>query len=125
MTWLRIDDTFPEHPKVVGLDASTKWLHVCALAYASRNLTDGYIPAGALRGLGGTKRMVTALVDAGLWEGYDAGGDPANYLIHDYLDYNRSRKDVEEEREAARKRMKRARNGRSSGEHAANRKRSS
>ena len=125
MTWLRIDDTFPEHPKVVGLDAPTKWLHVCALAYASRNLTDGYIPAGALRGLGGTKRMVAALVDAGLWEGHNAGGEPANYLIHDYLDYNRSRKDVEEEREAAKTRMKRARNGKRSADVPANKERSS
>lgn len=121
MTWVRIDDTFPEHPKVVGLSAAAFRLHVTAICYASRNLTDGYVPRGALRALGGTKQRVAELVKAGLWD----GGGATGWQLHDYLDYNRSRGDVEDERRAARSRMGRARNGKGSADVRAKKERSS
>ena len=45
--WLsgRLDDGFPEHPKVQQVGGDAAWLHVCALAYCNRNLTDGFIAA--------------------------------------------------------------------------------
>ena len=79
MTWVRIDDTFPEHPKVVGLSAVAFRLHVAAICYASRNLTDGFIPLGAVRTLpGGTPNRVKELADAGLWITDGPGWQPAN-----------------------------------------------
>lgn len=106
MTWLRIDDRFTEHPKVVGLPDGAFRLHVHALCYAARNLTDGRITTGALRGLRGTVRQAATLVEAGVWE--KASGD---WQIHDYLKYNPSSSQVAEEREAATKRMQRKRSG--------------
>lgn len=93
MTWARLDDGFGEHPKVVGLSDAAYRLHVNAICYSARNLTDGVVPVGALRSLGKTGKSVTELTTCGLWEPGDGG-----YLIHDYLDYNPSREQVERER---------------------------
>lgn len=94
MAWAKLDDAFAEHPKVVGLPDAAFRLHVHALCYASRNLTDGAIPVGALRLLRGTQRQVAVLVSVGLWERAGPG-----WAIHDYLHYNPSRTNVETRRQ--------------------------
>ena len=48
MSWLRIDDTFYDHPKIVAAGPLAIALHVLALAYSSRHGTDGFVPAGML-----------------------------------------------------------------------------
>jgi hypothetical protein len=112
MTWARLDDSFPEHPKVAALTDSAFRLWTTALCYSARNLTDGLISPVALRYCGSNAnlsrpgRTASTLVTAGLWE---AEGDA--YRIHDYLDYNPSKADVERDREAARERMRRRRSG--------------
>jgi len=88
--WLRLDAGFPEHPKVIGLTDAAFRLHVEALCYARRNLTDGQVPKGwPPHRLG---RSVPALVDAHLWVP-DVTGD--GWVIHGYLDWQTSRADVE------------------------------
>lgn len=94
MTWVKIDDQFPDHPKVLAAGPAAAWLYVCGLCYASRYLTDGFVPAGVVSRLSDLKRaddVATRLVDAGLWEAADGG-----YRIHDYLDYQRSASEVDE-----------------------------
>ena len=103
MTWVKIDDTFPDHPRVVGLTDAAFRTHVAGLCYSARYLTDGSIPTSALRSIG-TRKAATELEEAGLWARSDHG-----WLIRDYLDYNPSRADVEGKREAARVRMARVR----------------
>lgn len=96
MAWVRLEDNFPEHPKVATVGGDAGWLHVCAIAYCSRNLTDGFVPSGAIRQLSDRNKpnvLATRLVDAGLWELASNG-----YIIHDYLDYNPTRVEVEAER---------------------------
>lgn len=113
MPWVRIDENFPEHPKVVAAGEDAAWLFVCALGYCNRHLTDGVVPAGALRLLTGHKtpqRLAARLVDVGLFEPHEEG-----YLVHDFLDYQPSKASIEEERSKARQRM--ARNRQSSPEH--------
>ena len=89
--WLRLDDTFPEHPKVVGLSDAAFRLHVSALCYAHRNLTDGHVPDGwALPRL---VRAVPSLEAAHLWVP-DPEGD--GWIIHGYTDWQRSRAEVED-----------------------------
>lgn len=107
MTWVKIDDTFPDHPRVVGLTDAAFRAHVTALCWAARHLTDGSIPSSALRVIG-TRKAATELEAAGLWSRTDHG-----WMIRDYLDYNPSRADVEGKREAARTRMARVRETRS------------
>jgi hypothetical protein len=103
MTWVKIDDTFPDHPRVVGLTDAAFRTHVAGLCYSARYLTDGSIPTSALRSIG-TRKAATELEEAGIWARSDHG-----WLIRDYLDYNPSRADVEDKREAARVRMARVR----------------
>ena len=48
MSWLRIDDTFYDHPKIVAAGPLAVALHVFAMTYASRHGTDGFVPASML-----------------------------------------------------------------------------
>lgn len=108
MPWVRLDDGFDDHPKILDLSDQAYRLHVGALCFCARTLTDGFVSEGALRRLvnGG---HVAELVDAGLWEAGDGG-----WWIHDFLDYNQSAEQVLEEREKARERQRRARENRRS-----------
>ena len=47
-----MEDTFCEHPKVETLADLPFRLHVKAICYANRNLTDGFIPTVAARAMG-------------------------------------------------------------------------
>ena len=121
MTWVRIDEGFPEHPKVIAAGPLASWLHVCAIAYCNRQLTDGFISTAVLPRLSDGKRTkahAAALVAAGLWEVAEGG-----WLIHDFLTYQPSKAKVEAERASARERM--ANNRRSSPDVRANNDRSS
>ena len=95
MPWIRIDDHAPEHPKMLRAGASACWLWVCGLAYCSRHLTDGEIPAEALLTLGISKAGDAAgrLVHERLWDEI-----PGGYRVHDYHDYQPSKAQVSERR---------------------------
>ena len=103
MTWVRIDEQFYNHPKLAALGAymlPCVGLHLLALCYCNTYLTDGLVPSGQIPRLAGDLRellpdgqpwgLVDRLVAAGLWEPAEGG-----YQIHDFLDYNPSRKEVE------------------------------
>jgi hypothetical protein len=99
MSWARLDDSFIDHPKMVGLRLELVGLWAKALAYCGRHLTDGAIQRALLPQLAGVSepravKLAEELVKAGLWE--HAGTD---YLVHDYLDWNPSRREVLAERE--------------------------
>lgn len=110
MPWVRIDDGFYMHPKVVGLSPAAIGLHLCGLCYAADNLTDGVIPKAAIDRLTSTKnaktvaRMTAELESAGMW--IDEG---TRWRIHDYLEYQPSREKVLAEREKAAERQRKAR----------------
>lgn len=115
MSWVRLDDQFTDHPKIVQAGPLAGWLYICGLTYANRYLTDGRIPAAQVRRLAdvdGADELAARLVAAGLWEVVDGG-----YQIHDYLEYQPSADTVRKEREATahrvqewRERKKAARN---------------
>jgi hypothetical protein len=112
MTWVRLDDDTPDHPKYLSfgdLAPLALALQVRALCYANHYLTDGHVPAGALpqllRGFapcqpdtGEVIDWPALMVDAGIWE--TNGG--AGYVIHDYATYQRSKAQVEADREVRR-----------------------
>ena len=104
--WVKIDDQFADHPKVLEVGPLAECLFVRGLTYASRYLTDGFVPASHLRRMGDLNAIEEAgkLVAAGLWHEAENG-----YRIHDYLDYQPSAEKVKAEREAARERMEKAR----------------
>ena len=96
MSWVKIDDQLPRHPKVIGLPVSGKWAFIEALCYCAQYLTDGVFPSSIL-----AARDLAVLREAGLIEPRGEG-----WLVHDYLDYNPTRTDVEGSREQARERMR-------------------
>lgn len=114
MSWVKLDDQFSHHPKIMQAGPLAGWLHVCALCYCASYLTDGFVPNGVTNVLAdyanigvttagndmvafghdvAPSELVDTLVDVGLWEIVTNG-----YLIHDYLDYNPSKADVLAER---------------------------
>ncbi len=115
MTWVRIDDQFFNHHKVMELTNQAKLLFVASLCHANAQLTDGFVSGGAARALAGSLGIPTKaskeLVDAGFWHKQEAG-----YSIHDYLEYQLSAKQIRVERDKAKERMQRLRSGRGSGE---------
>ena len=109
MTWIKIDDSFPDHPKIIGLSAEAFRTHIRGLCYSGRFLTDGLVPASAVDSIGNPE-SIAELVDSCLWIRSQIEG---GYWIHDYLDHQTSKSEVEEKREAVRQRVARYRASRS------------
>lgn len=118
MPYLLIDDGFAENPKIAGLSDKAFRLHMSALVYCARNLTDGAISeigcrfSAAISKIERPNSVVNQLVSAGLWEPVENG-----WQIHDYLDYNPSRAELEERRRLARERKRRQRTGNNGKSH--------
>jgi hypothetical protein len=92
MPWAKLDDQFPDHPKIEAAGPAAAWLFVASICYSGRYLTDGFIPAGRvarLTALPNPEACAARLVEAGLWEPVENG-----YYIHDFLEYNPSREMV-------------------------------
>lgn len=107
MTWVKLDDNFPSHPKVLEAGDLAAWLYVCGLCYSGNNLTDGFIPDFALPRLTALPKpagLADRLVKVGLWEVVKGG-----WQVHDYTKKQRTKERVEREREAARVRAQSAR----------------
>jgi len=106
MGWVRVDDAFYDHPKFGEAGPMGIALWITALAWANRNLTDGFIPEHRIKlllswdgvawnmwtnGLFGGGEDVSPelvakhLVAVGLW-----AEAPGGYQIHDYLEYQPS-----------------------------------
>ena len=104
MVWVRLDDGFSEHPKVVAAGPIAAHLFVSALCYCNRNLTDGFIPEDQAMRLvrdDGVTALLDRLVSVGLFE-----RDAAGYRIHDFLDFNPPRKKVMKSRKANKERQR-------------------
>lgn len=103
MTWIKLDDSCPHHPKLVGLPDAAFACWVRGICYSSLYLTDGLVPTAALRQVG-TPKAAAELVIAGLWVVVEGG-----WRIHDYEDHQSSRDDVLDRRDKARERQQRHR----------------
>lgn len=124
MTWFKVDDSFHSHPKVLAAPPAALGLWVVAGSWSGSNLSDGFVPDHVLpRLLPDAATLAKQLATAGLWKRVRGG-----YRFHDWGDFNPQRTVIEEERKAARERMRKLRSGRKvpdrpgngSGEHRAN-----
>jgi hypothetical protein len=98
VTWVNFDDQFPNHPKVFALSDGAYRLHSSGICYCNQFLTDGIVPAERLPKLMPRYRpgYLQELTDRLMWIDIGEG----HYEIHDYLDWNKSRAEVEKRRAA-------------------------
>lgn len=99
MPYLNTDDEFPEHPKVDALSDGAFRLHSCGMHYCARKLTDGLIPANKVDRLKPHYKpnQLQELLRGGLWhKGGDGcgtehcpSGSTGEYVVHDYLQWNK------------------------------------
>ena len=113
MPWVRFCDNASDHPKLVALSDGAFRLWFEGNSYCQKHLTDGNIPAPALRGFRsyspGRLRALLAVLVPGkgpLWHQAQDG----SVTVHDYLDWNESRAKVLAERKKAKDRYDRWRN---------------
>ena len=104
LPWIRFDTTLPDHPKMLELlglreGHRSAFVFCCALAYAGRHGTDGFIPAAALPRINGRKQDATNLVQVALFDPDESGG----WHIHDYADYQQTAEVTDDIREKRRK----------------------
>lgn len=86
-TYIRLHDGMPDHPKVVGLSHAAFRLYVECMCWSSRHLTDGVVPAAAMRRMGGwSASALRELTAAALLE--EAGGPV--WAVHDYTQHQRT-----------------------------------
>lgn len=136
MVWVKLDDKYAEHPKIAAAGPLAELLWIRSLAYCNRNLTDGFIPysvaatlvswrfldpfhelddgrramvdVGMTSGMSGDdvdcEALFPYLTNAGLWVQV-----PGGFRVHDFLDHQPSKAEIEKEREEARNRMRRVR----------------
>jgi hypothetical protein len=114
MPWFALDDGFDTHPKVRKAGNAAVGLFVRLGVHATKHLTEGHLDGVIVRDYGTARNRPQAdhrrhaprtrprlpTLPAARRRGY---------YIHDYLDYNKSRAQIEAAREAARKRQKRPR----------------
>lgn len=113
MSWMDIDDKLLDHPKFIravkrgGSDTVFLWLGL--RQWVAQNLTDGFIPSDMVdevRGPDGKRRVaaLNVLKEVGLIDDADGG-----VMLHDYLQWSRSRDAILKQREANRLRQARSR----------------
>jgi hypothetical protein len=124
MPWVKMDDGYRHHPKILAAGPLAMALDVAGMGYCAENLTDGFVPfsalitlinfervwdasyvAGSQGDIGWTARETArVLVQVGRWIEVEGG-----FEIHDYLIYNPSRAAVlaDRERERGKKRLQR------------------
>lgn len=115
MPWFKVDDRAFAHPKLRQVSKAALGLWLLGGSYAASFLTDGRVPGWWVKENNATPKQLAALTGSGLW--HAAGHTcrrcpqpaPGEYQIHDFLTYNRSRAQVEEERERAAEKKRRQR----------------
>jgi hypothetical protein len=114
VTWLKVDDRFYDHPKVVELRSakggmSAVGLWVLAGAWCAGHGTDGHVPIAIVHQFG-KPSQARLLADVGLWEESSGG-----YQFHDWEQYQPSTK---EKRALNRERQRRYRESRNASRNA-------
>ncbi|MFB7647178.1 hypothetical protein ACFC0S_17000 [Streptomyces sp. NPDC056084] len=116
MSWFKIDDGFHCHTKVMEAGTAAVGLYVRCGSWAAQQASDGRVPKSIARTYG-TARMIKALIEVGLWHasGHECKTCPevdANaFLIHQYLERNPSRAEMDAARKAKSERQQRWREG--------------
>lgn len=109
--YAKLQNDFWRSPKGMKLkkrNPSAGFLYILAISYAADNLTDGHISEDvAYYALDATDEQIAFLVDNGYWDEAESGD---GWMIHDYLEHQNSREQIEATRakDRARKARKKA-----------------
>lgn len=108
MPYLNSDDRMPENDKVDALSDGAFRLYVSAMHYCAKKLTDGAIPETRLARLVPRHKpsQTAELLRGNLLHRGGEGcgtktcivGEPGEYVVHDYLEWNKSAQWWEAER---------------------------
>src|SRR5262245_60578505 len=97
--WVKIDDGMATHPKYVADGPLAFALQLRSICYANHHLTDGHLPVASLPyllvGMPEGCDWPALMTTYRLWDPRD--GD---YVVHDFLDWNLSKLEVEMMRKA-------------------------
>lgn len=149
MAFARIEVGILNHRKFVGIDPAAGWLWALGNAYCWDQLSDGFLPQETPRRLLSwvhwrvVDRLVRELCERGLWHVYPMPGPdscgclavslrggcgqslgpagPRTYLVHDWLAHNPPSERIKAEREAAKLRATKSREGKRAGVRAGER----
>lgn len=91
---IRLANSMPEHPKIIGLSDAAFRLWIEAICFCSRQETDGQIPKPMMRRLGQAK-VIKELMSVGLLDEMTDRFD-----VHDYLRHQRSAAEIRSFRES-------------------------
>lgn len=94
MSWAKLDDGFWMHPKIVRVGNEAAGIFARCLAYCGAYLTDGKIPAPVVVTIAGSEERVDQLVADQMLDRLPSG----DFHVRDYLDYNPSAAEVEQQR---------------------------
>lgn len=88
MSWLRLDDTFAQHPKVVRLARGDRWTWVEVLLYCARYRTDGRVPEAISEAVrAATPAFLNRCYELHLLD-LNGSGEAPTYVVHDWDFYN-------------------------------------
>lgn len=97
----------PSNPDFFGVSVHAKWLYVVGLAFAGRNLTDGFIPPRRVVAEADVPQAAAKeLVQIGKWHEpghlceYCPDPDKGLVVVHNYLRHQRSKEQAEKQRES-------------------------
>lgn len=100
MAYLNSDDGFPDHPKIDALSDAAYRLHDAGRHYAAKHTSDGAIPGNRVPRLSRAYRpsVLRELLEAHVWHKGGEGcgtttcikGEEGDYVVHDYLQWNKS-----------------------------------
>lgn len=104
MSWVKLDDGFWMHPKVVMAGNEGAGIFARCLSYCGAYLTDGKLPNDVALAIAGSPRKLEAVVAVGLLQRLPSG----DVYVRDYTDYNPPRDVVEAQQEVRREKAQTA-----------------
>lgn len=96
--YIAVEVDYFDHPKVLRVGEKLALRNLKAQAWCHKHRTDGFLPKEAALSITYSQKAADDLVEAGLWEAVEGG-----YCIHDYLEHQQSRDELDRAKEAGRK----------------------
>jgi hypothetical protein len=106
LSWIKLPDTIIDDPDLLDLSSHAFRIYICMTSWSGKHLTDGVVPVGMIRHVcamiprTSRPRAVQELIDSGLFIDH---GDTLE--IRGYLEHQRSKAEVDKDRETNRQKQ--------------------